>query len=154
MDDKLCYHIYDENLTGQRYLEILRSVVSPFLEELPLNVMFHCWYQLDGAPAHCTRPVTTELNAMFGERWIRLNGPLEWPPRSPDLTPLDFYLWGTIKSEVYKNNIDSKEELEARVRGALRGLPPEQIRKATSDGVRRRIDECMAVGGQYFENLL
>ncbi|XP_044761984.1 uncharacterized protein LOC123319186 [Coccinella septempunctata] len=144
MDDKVSFHIYDENLTGQRYLEILRSVVSPFLEELPLNLMFHCWYQLDGAPAHCTGPVTNELNAMFGERWIRLNGPLEWPPRSPDLTPLDFYLWGTIKSEVYKNNIDSKEELEARVRAALRGLPPAQIRKATSDGVRRRIDECMA----------
>jgi len=28
-------------------------------------------------------------------------GAVQFPPRSPDLTPLDFYLWGTLKDVVY-----------------------------------------------------
>nr|CAI5833004.1 unnamed protein product [Callosobruchus analis] len=35
-------------------------------------------------------------------QWIGRRGPIEFPPRSPDLTPLDFFLWGTVKDEVYK----------------------------------------------------
>lgn len=34
-----------------------------------------------------------------------------WPPRSPDLTPLNFYLWGHTKQIVYSTLIRTKEEL-------------------------------------------
>ncbi|PSN47439.1 hypothetical protein C0J52_01928, partial [Blattella germanica] len=34
--------------------------------------------------------------------WIGRRGPIEFPPRSPDLTPMDFYLWETVKDQVYK----------------------------------------------------
>ena len=36
------------------------------------------------------------------DRWIGRGGTINWPPRSPDLTPLDFCLWGLMKSEVYR----------------------------------------------------
>ncbi|KAJ4428313.1 hypothetical protein ANN_24332 [Periplaneta americana] len=42
-------------------------------------------------------------------------GPIPWPPRSPDLTPLDFFLWGDVKCFVYETPIDSAEDLVARV---------------------------------------
>jgi hypothetical protein len=40
------------------------------------------------------------LNEIFGECVIFRN---LWPPRSPDLTPPDFYLWGAAKSAVYRD---------------------------------------------------
>lgn len=30
--------------------------------------------------------------------WIGRGGPVLWPPRSPDLTHLDFFLWGYLKN--------------------------------------------------------
>ncbi|ERL96003.1 hypothetical protein D910_00787 [Dendroctonus ponderosae] len=51
------------------------------------------WLQLDGAPPHYYCEVWQFLNADFQNRWIGRNGFENWPPRSPDLTPLDFFLW-------------------------------------------------------------
>ena len=55
------------------------------------------------------------LTATFGARWIGKGGPTAWPARSPDLTCLDFFLWGYMKSMVYETDIDSEEDLVARI---------------------------------------
>jgi len=43
---------------------------------------------------HYTRHVREYLKECFPNRWLGRGGPVAWPPRSPDLTPLDYYLWG------------------------------------------------------------
>ncbi|EZA62612.1 hypothetical protein X777_10243, partial [Ooceraea biroi] len=43
------------------------------------------------------------LNESFPDRWIGRGGRISWPARSPDLTPLDFFLWGHLKNEVYRD---------------------------------------------------
>jgi len=40
------------------------------------------------------RDVTTFLDETFPGRWVGRGGPTAWPPRSPDLTPLDFFCMG------------------------------------------------------------
>jgi hypothetical protein len=36
---------------------------------------------------------------------------VEYPPRSPDLTPLDFFLWGALKNAVkYKRKLQSSAQ--------------------------------------------
>jgi len=35
---------------------------------------------------------------------------VEWPPRSPDLSPLDYFLWGHLK-RVYKTKSRKLENL-------------------------------------------
>ena len=40
------------------------------------------------------------LDATFPNRWIGRDGPTPWPPRSPDITLLDFFLWGYVKDKV------------------------------------------------------
>ena len=55
--------------------------------------------QLHGAPPHFHRNVRVLLNRVLQQRWIGRaakgdNHLLPWPPRSPDLTPCDFFLWG------------------------------------------------------------
>ncbi|PNF38659.1 hypothetical protein B7P43_G01211, partial [Cryptotermes secundus] len=59
----------------------------PQVADLQPNIIF----QQDGAP----------LNATFQNRWIGRGGPIRWPPRSPVLTPLDFFLWGYVKDRVF-----------------------------------------------------
>ena len=41
------------------------------------------------------------LNYVFLDGWIGRGGPTSWPPRSPDVTPLDFFLWGYVKTKVF-----------------------------------------------------
>jgi hypothetical protein len=54
-------------------------------------------YQQDGAPPHWTIIVREQLNHIFNDRWCDRNGPIPWPPNSPDLTPPDF-LYGATSS--------------------------------------------------------
>ncbi|KOC64115.1 hypothetical protein WH47_01683 [Habropoda laboriosa] len=43
------------------------------------------------------------ISTKYPGRWIGRSGTVEWPARSPDLIPIDFYLWGTLKDIVYTN---------------------------------------------------
>jgi hypothetical protein len=42
------------------------------------------------------------LNNIFPGRWIVRRGSIELPARSPNLSPLDFFLWGHLKNKIYK----------------------------------------------------
>jgi hypothetical protein len=64
-----------------------------------------CWFQQDGATAHTANSIMQMLSEFFGGR-ISQN---LWHPRSPDLSPLDFYLWGFLKENMYKNNPHTEE---------------------------------------------
>jgi len=59
----------------------------------------------DGTPPHFSCFVTDVLNERFPDAWIGRGGPIPWPPRCPDLSPLDFFLWGYIKNIVYAEKI-------------------------------------------------
>lgn len=98
------------NLTGRSYLEMLQTVISDLLDEVPLAYLHNLYYQHDGCPAHFERAVRGHLDNVFGDRWIGRGGPVPWPARSPDLTPLDFYLWSELKRLVYteeRNHVNS-----------------------------------------------
>jgi hypothetical protein len=50
------------------------------------------WFMHGGAPPHFLRIVRQHLNQTFGEQWIGRGGSVNWPARSPDLNPLDFWV--------------------------------------------------------------
>ena len=54
-----------------------------------------------GLQPHRRAAVCNHLQQLFPNRVVGLGHPVEWPPRSPDLTPLDIWLWGDVKSKVY-----------------------------------------------------
>ena len=89
------------------------------LEDVPLQVCQNMWFQHNGAPPHFIRAVRDHLVRRFGQTWIGCGGSIAWPAHSPDLTPLDYFLWGHIKSLVYETPVDSEEELLARVMAAM-----------------------------------
>jgi hypothetical protein len=69
------------------------------------------WFQHDGAPTHCTNVLCEYLDETFGDIWNGRGGPITWPPRSPDLTPLDLFLWRTCKAWWY----ETRPDLVARI---------------------------------------
>jgi hypothetical protein len=73
------------------------------------------WYMHDGAPAHFSRAAQYVLNNTYQDRRIGRGGPNAWPPRSADLNPLDFYLWGHLKTLVYAAPVDNEEALNHRI---------------------------------------
>jgi hypothetical protein len=85
------FKIIDRTMNGEEYLEILNSTVIPLMKDRRNRSLI---YQQDGAPAHFSNAVRGALNAELPNRWIGRAGPIPWPPRSPDLTVLDFWLWG------------------------------------------------------------
>ncbi|GBL94128.1 hypothetical protein AVEN_185079-1 [Araneus ventricosus] len=80
---------------------------SPFVTELR--------FQHDGEPAHFSNDVRNYLNATFEALWIGRGGSVPWPSLSPDLSSLDYFLWGHLKSLVYATPVDSNEDLVARI---------------------------------------
>jgi hypothetical protein len=58
-------------------------------------------FQQDGAPTHYHRELRQFLDDQLPGRWSRRAGPIPWPPKSPDLKPLEFFLWGYVKEHGY-----------------------------------------------------
>jgi hypothetical protein len=63
-----------------------------------------------------TRHVRDYLNESFPNRWLGRGGPVAWPSRSRK--PLDYYLWGRMKTLVYESKVDSRAVLRDRIFGA------------------------------------
>jgi hypothetical protein len=59
--------------------------------------------------------VTALLNQHFSGRWIGRDSPVAWPARSPVLSALDYFLWGSMKSLVHAVKQDSRAELLNRI---------------------------------------
>ncbi|GFX82976.1 uncharacterized protein TNCV_4938461 [Trichonephila clavipes] len=73
------------------------------------------WLQHNGTPAHFSADVRSLLDTAYPGRCIGRGGLVNWPARSPDISCLDFFLWGHMKSLGYANPVDSDEALVARI---------------------------------------
>ena len=116
-EDSLGHFFFNDTVTGERYLNMFNNDVLPSLLEMSEFNENQLIWQQDGAPPHWYRPARTWLDNHFGQRWIGRNGPTAWPPRSPDLTVCDFWLWGHVKQIVYRQNRpENIGELKERIR--------------------------------------
>lgn len=145
--------IFDENLTGERYLRFLTNQFQDYLDALPLAQLTGIWYQQDGAPAHNSTLVKNFLDNQFPNQWIGNRGVVLWPARSPDLTPMDYYLWGHLKNKIYREQITSPEDLRIKIMNAFTNLRQRCISRAVGN-VKRRIRLCIERNGDVFEHML
>ena len=89
------------------------------------------------------------MTQIFGRKIIALHHPYEWPPRSPDLTPCDFFLWGYMKSQVYATPPLDMADLVQRINHVAYDIrqDPSLVKRAVKDMVRRAT-ACVANGGR------
>lgn len=148
----------DGNLTGEHYLQMLQESVFPAIVEVIAQHPHEfdediVHFQQDGAPPHFHRQVRAFLNTQLNGQWIGRRGLIEWPARSPDLTPLDFFLWGYIKSTIYKTPVQNIEDLRHRIVQACRNITEETLHNVREE-FTSRLFYCQEVGGLQFEHLL
>lgn len=140
-------------LNGANYLEFLRNDLPGLLEDVDLERRRNLIYQQDGAPPHFSRAVRRHLDDTYQRNgWIGRAGPIAWPPRSPDLTPVDFWLWGHVKTLVYASDTTIRADCLGKIHDAFAEIKrsPDLIARATND-VARRFDLCQRLNGLHIE---
>lgn len=140
------------NLTAAKYLDLLRDHIVPSILNIAGDNFDTLWFQQDGAPAHFGIQVRHFLDATFPNRWIGRRGKIEWPPRSPDLTPLDFFLWGFLKDRVYRTKPANLDELRQNIIDETGLITPQMLGKVKRS-FYERLASCQEVGGHQFEQL-
>ena len=81
-------------VNGDRYRSIFNEFLFTKIEEEDIG---NIWFQQDGATCHTAKATVDVLSPVFEDRIISCRADVLWPPRSCDLTPLDYYLWGAVK---------------------------------------------------------
>jgi hypothetical protein len=119
-------------INSERYV---RLILTPFFRELTEEEKTCGYFKQDNATAHTASHSMNEINQVFGDRmvsrWLR-------PPRSPDLNPCDFYLWGKLKDNI---------------RVEISHITREELRRGAGN-IFRRCEACLQAEGRHFEVLL
>lgn len=121
-------------VTGERYRSMIQEFLVPEVEALDQQ---HMWFQQDGATAHTANVTMEILREIFPGRLISRFGDLAWPPRSPDLTPSDFFLWGHLKERVYINKPKTLQQLKENIQEEIGNLSPEVLKKVMENAIER-----------------
>ena len=102
------------------------SIKGKYLEKMSkmkLLRMYNLNVEADIQNKHCFKisfpyrlqEVTQRLLAVFRDNFVALNENFEWQARSPDLTPLDFFLWDYLKNKMYTTPLRNLQDLRARI---------------------------------------
>jgi hypothetical protein len=102
------------------------------------------------APQHFCHHDRSHLDREMAGRWIGRSGPIAWPPRSPDLTPRDFFLWAYVKNIVYQVKINDLQHMKGRTKDTMATVTPNML-QATWNEVDYRLDICRATKGAHTE---
>lgn len=145
--------VIDGTLTGQRYLTLLeneigdRVVAAAGEDEL--------WYMHDGCPAHDYGPARDFLRNAFPRKVIgTYEEPLAWPSRSPDLNPLEFFVWRHVSSTVNRYGPYSTiNNLRAKINESCASITCAQLEAAQAEFIRR-LGYCVLAEGGHFEHHL
>lgn len=137
-------------VNGDRY----RAMVNTFLrEEVENNGLEDHYFQQDGATAHTARATIDLLNEMFPGRLVSKNGDFDWPPRSPDLTAPDFFLWGYLKGKVYADQPKTLRHLKRNIGREIAAISAETLKKVM-ENAKKRAQLCVKEKGKHLRDII
>ncbi|GFW90925.1 putative DD41D transposase [Trichonephila clavipes] len=127
-------HPEKPDFNGDRYRAMITNF---FIPELNTRDVQELSFQQDGATCHTARITIDLLKDTFGDHLISRFGPVNWPPRSCDLTPLDYFLWGYVKSLVYADKPQTLDPLEDNIRRVIADIRPQMLEKVIENWTSR-----------------
>ncbi len=130
-------------ITGEVYLNIIEQFVA-LLEETDLC----CWFQQDNAQSHVARDTMAVLKSFFNDRLISSG---LWPPRSPDLSPLDYFLWGYLKDQVYSPEPATFEDLKVNIVCEIDRIPFSMLERVIHNVIKHA--QACILGASYSLNI-
>ena len=108
------------------------------------------FYQQDGAPPHFARQCLDFVLETFSNRVISRRTETPWPAWSPDLSPLDYRLWGELQAIVLEKSPESLQEVIDVVNEGAASMERSKIIRATKN-FRRSVELCRKKKGGHFE---
>ena len=133
-----------ETVTQEAYLLVLQTIIKPWMDGVSNGRPYV--FQQDNAPAHTGRLVQdwlAENGLMFWDKNL-------WPPNSPDLNPLDYFVWSVVERESNKSRHANIESLAKAIRLGFKNIDRDTLKRACSQ-FRPRIEKVISVGGSYIE---
>ena len=100
------------------------------------------WCAQDGAPAHRRIMMIEHLQELFLDGIISPGCDHEWPSRSPDPTPLAYFVWDYLKSKVFLTPPANLADLCQRIIMEAAQIPQDMIIRAMHE-MRRRAELCI-----------
>ncbi|GFX05372.1 mitotic checkpoint protein BUB3 [Trichonephila clavipes] len=137
-------------VNGDRYRAMITNF---FIPELNNHDVQELWFQQDSATCPTARAAIDLLKDTFGDRLISRFGPVNWPPRSCDLTPLDYFLWGYVKSLDYADKPQTLDHLEDNIRCVIADIRPQMLEKVIENWTPR-LDYIRASRGSHMPEII
>ncbi|GFV40992.1 hypothetical protein TNCV_2665831 [Trichonephila clavipes] len=113
------------------------AVVPDFHKRILFSDEAHFWLMATSTNKTAAFGVKLIHKYTFGDRLISRFGPVNWPPRSCDLTPLDYFLWGYVKSLVYADKPQTLDHLEDNIRRVIADIRPQMLEKVIENWTSR-----------------
>jgi hypothetical protein len=130
---------FETSINAEAYQELIQQFIA-LLKVDECN----CWFQQDSATAHTAASTMETLHEFFGEKLISKG---LWPPRSPDLTRPDSFLFIYLKDTVYRSNPRDLKQLKMNITHAIGEVNEGTLRKVARNMVKR-VDKCTEMNGQ------
>jgi hypothetical protein len=110
-------------------------------------------FQQDGAPPHTGKGNLEYLQHLFPDHLVSRRSEFPYPAYSPDLTPLDAFLWGLLKEQCFHDPVPRTiPELKANIEREISAVNPLSCH-AMVDKIIERMDLCLAKNGEHFEHV-
>ncbi|GFU80118.1 uncharacterized protein TNCV_579981 [Trichonephila clavipes] len=139
-------------VTGERYTDMLQNHIIPSLADK--HLLERTIFMQDGAPPHIARRVKDLLRRSFGDdRVLSRHFHHAWAPRSPDLSPCDYWLWGYLKSQVYRDRPTSLVMLKDNIRLQCLTITPGMLYSAVHN-IIPRLQLLLRNDGEHIEHFL
>ncbi len=90
------------------------------------------------------------LHEFFNDRFVSVG---LWPPKSPDVTPLDFFLWGHLKNKIFATHPATIEELKRCITTEIQNIPQKMLQKVFQN-MMCCIIMCKNLDGEHFQHML
>ncbi len=140
---------FDEIVKRDNYLDMLATFFVPELQRRGLNVKQQ-FFQQDGASPHTANTTILFLKEKFPNNVISKGGDINWPSRSPDLTPPDFYLWGALKEKVYHNGPKTLDQLRINIQSEIHNIDEGTLHRVFHN-LEQRFRVCCERLGDHVE---
>ena len=90
----------------------------------------------------------------FGEHFISLSGPVNWPPRSCDLISLDYFLWDYVKAHNYRDKLASIDALEDKIEAFIREIQAEMLERVCQYLTKLKMDHLRRSRGEHLHEII
>ena len=133
-----------EMVTADVYTRTLETKVKPWIESVTGDSPYV--FQQDSAPAHTARRTQEWCQGNLRMVWTKDF----WPPNSPDLNPMDYYLWSVVEGKVNEHPVPSRDALKRKITEVMKKMDQEEVARACAC-FRPRLEKVIDAEGGHIE---